>query len=294
MPLEALLCLAASLVVNHRRFSGRTRRPPPLEVVQLAQLFKRPPSSILAKMANLDGSMRNAGKNELLAGVVLLADVGRLTETYLCIFQEARKRGVDGGVLRDFLGLESGRDIQLLGQEEIDQSDLAEVLRGEFDRWGAFRSDLEDALTMKIVEVSARVGQHRFASEVLTAHGHRCVFCGLGLETDGRPAQRMLVAGHIKPWRVATNSERLDPLNGLTACPTHDVAFDTGLLRVDAQLRVHVRPDIALRVDRDQAIRESFGSIVSQGRLSIPPGVKPPKVDYLTWHSENVYQGHVA
>ncbi|WP_407664684.1 HNH endonuclease [Micromonospora tarensis] len=32
----------------------------------------------------------------------------------------------------------------------------------------------------------------------------------------------MLVASHIKPWRVSTHAERLDPRNGLAACPTHD------------------------------------------------------------------------
>jgi putative restriction endonuclease len=38
----------------------------------------------------------------------------------------------------------------------------------------------------------------------------------------------MLLAGHIKPWRDSTPIERLDPRNGLAACPAHDVAFDTG------------------------------------------------------------------
>jgi putative restriction endonuclease len=50
-------------------------------------------------------------------------------------------------------------------------------------------------------------------------------------------AKRMLVAGHIKPWKDSEPSERLDPRNGLAACPSHEVAFDTGLLTVAQRCR---------------------------------------------------------
>ena len=42
--------------------------------------------------------------------------------------------------------------------------------------------------------------------------------------------RRMLVASHIKPWKDSSPRERLDHRNGLAACPTHDAAFDAGLL----------------------------------------------------------------
>jgi putative restriction endonuclease len=53
---ETLLCLAASFLVNHRRFGGSTAHQAPEPVPTLARLFSQPPSSVLAKMANLDGS----------------------------------------------------------------------------------------------------------------------------------------------------------------------------------------------------------------------------------------------
>jgi hypothetical protein len=37
----------------------------------LARLFSRPPLSVLAKMANLDGSRSQGGKWDILAGVML-------------------------------------------------------------------------------------------------------------------------------------------------------------------------------------------------------------------------------
>jgi putative restriction endonuclease len=61
------------------------------------------------------------------------------------------------------------------------------------------------------------------------------VFCGLNPGPFG--GKRMLLAGHVKPWKDSTSTERLDLTNGLAACPSHDVAFDTGLITVDLRLR---------------------------------------------------------
>jgi putative restriction endonuclease len=53
-------------------------------------------------------------------------------------------------------------------------------------------------------------------------------------------ARRMLLAGHIKPWQDSSAAERLDPRDGLAACPSRDVAFDTGMLTVTADLKIHI------------------------------------------------------
>ena len=90
--------------------------------------------------------------------------------------------------------------------------------------------------TEQIILAAARVGQHVFAVNVLSNCGQRCVFCGLKPLASG--AKRMLMAGHIKPWKDSAPSERLDLRNGLAACPDHDVAFDTGLLTAGAGPRV--------------------------------------------------------
>jgi hypothetical protein len=116
LPVETLLCPAASFVVNHRRFGGSTTHQAPEPVPSLARLLFRPPSSVLAKMANLDGSRSHGGKWDVLAGAV---------------------------------------------------------------------------------------------------------FCGLNPGSFG--GRRMLVAGHIKPWKESTPVERLDLRNGLAACPRHEV-----------------------------------------------------------------------
>jgi len=99
----------------------------------------------------------------------------------------------------------------------------------------------------------------------------------------------MLVASHIKPWRISTASERLDAENGLSACPTHDVAFDTGLLTVNGGLRIHVKSTLALRVATDPAMKAAFGRPPLADRLLLPPAARAPKQRYLAWHQENVF-----
>jgi putative restriction endonuclease len=224
MPVETLLCLAASFLVNHRHYGGTTAHQAPEPVPSLARLFSRPPSSVLAKMANLDGSRSHGGRWDVLAGAMLRDDPARFSRLYRVLLEAARAEGIGLTTLPDFLGLEYGGELALLGQEELDISVLEASLRDQLSRHGGgtLWSELE---TERILLAAVRVGQHVFAQQVLANCGSRCVFCGLRPAAFG--AKRMLMAGHIKPWKDSTSSERLDPRNGLAACPAHDVAFDT-------------------------------------------------------------------
>jgi putative restriction endonuclease len=290
VPIETLMCLAASLRVNHRRYGGTTAAQAAEPVPSLARLFSRPNSSVLAKMANLDGSRRNGAKHEIEVAERLLTAPGALAGMYLILLAAAREVGIGPDRLPDFLEFEDAHtNLVLLGQDELVDVDLQEALSEEHQKWRSERSDLEDVITERLLIASARLGQHRFAVEVLSNHGHRCVFCGLHVETPQGRASRMLVASHIKPWRVSNASERLDPANGLSACPTHDVAFDTGLLTVNGGLRIHVKSALAHQLATDAAIRSVFGRPPLAERLLLPQGARAPKSRYLAWHQENVF-----
>ena len=238
LPAETLLCLAASFVVNHRHYGHGTENRAPEPVPSLARLFSRPLSSVLAKMANLDGSLSHGGKWDVLAGAMLRDDPARFSHIYRVLLHAARLEGIGGDRLPDFLSLETGGELALLGQEELDISTLEAELREQIARRAA-TSPWSDLETERILLASVRVGQHVFAQHVLANCGGRCVFCGLKPAAFG--AARMLLAGHIKPWKDSTPAERLDLRNGLAACPAHDVAFDTGLLTVNGGLRIHRR-----------------------------------------------------
>ena len=285
-PVETLLCLAASFLVNHRHYGGATADRAPEPVPSLARLFFRPPSSVLAKMANLDGSRSHGGRWDVLAGAMLRDDPARFSRVYRVLLQAARAEGVGNDRLPDFLRLEHGGELALLGQEELDISVLEASLRDQVSKqvgetvW----SELE---TERILLAAVRVGQHVFAQQVLTNCGSQCVFCGLKPTAFG--ARRMLMAGHIKPWKDSTPTERLDPRNGLAACPAHDVAFDTGMITVNGGLRIHLARPLAEAVQTDPLTRQYYGRPPLREVLLLPHGAQTPAVKYLDWHKRNIF-----
>ncbi len=290
-PVETLACLAASLLVNHRRYGSRTAHRAEQPVPALAALFHRPKSSVLAKMANLDGSRRNGARHEIEVAAMLLGAPGQLAATYRLLLRAARDVGIGPDRLADFLFLEDDdRDLLLLGQEELWTADVEVALQGEAETWATERTDLAEQVTERLLVAAARIGQHRFAGEVLRNHRHSCVFCGLSVTIAGERARRMLVASHIKPWRASLPAERLDAKNGLTACPTHDVAFDTGLLMVNGGLRIHLASDVAaVAAAGSPGGRAAFGRPPLAQRLLLPTGAFQPGDAYLQWHRHNVF-----
>jgi predicted restriction endonuclease len=69
----------------------------------------------------------------------------------------------------------------------------------------------------------ARVGQGLFRRLLLERWGARCCITGVDVPS-------VLTAAHIKPWRCASNAERLDPNHGLLVLRQYDRLFDRGLI----------------------------------------------------------------
>jgi putative restriction endonuclease len=255
-------------------------------VPSLARLFSRPPSSVLAKMANLDGSRSHGARWDVLAGAMLRDDPARFSNLYRILLHAARAEGISPAQLPDCLGLEHGGELALLGQEELDISVVEASLRDQIAQHHgtSMWTDLE---TERILLAAARVGQHVFARQVLANCGSQCVFCGLRPAAFG--ATRMLLAGHIKPWKDSTPAERLDLRNGLAACPAHDVAFDTGMLTVNGGLRIHLASPLADAIQTDPLARQYYGRPPLREVILLPDGAQPPARKYLDWHRQKVF-----
>jgi len=109
--------------------------------------------------------------------------------------------------------------------------------------------------TQREALVQARIGQGRFRGEVarLWGKGEVCALTGIALP-------ELLVASHVKPWRDATDEERLDPANGLLLAVHADKLFDRHLLSFDLQ-RGELRSVIASIAQMDAS------------RLGLHPGM---------------------
>lgn len=59
---EVVLCFCASLVMDYSRYGSTSASRAPFPVQDLARVFKRPPTSIIAKVANLYGTRSHGGK----------------------------------------------------------------------------------------------------------------------------------------------------------------------------------------------------------------------------------------
>jgi putative restriction endonuclease len=77
-----------------------------------------------------------------------------------------------------------------------------------------------------------RVTQHLFRAMILSGYRDQCAICTL-------PARELLVASHIIGWAM-DKAHRMNPRNGICLCSLHDRAFDTGLLNIDEEYKVHI------------------------------------------------------
>ncbi|MDC9834953.1 HNH endonuclease [Rhizobium binxianense] len=123
---------------------------------------------------------------------------------------------------------------------------------------------IEDAgldTTTKQQLVFARYGQGVFRAHV----SHIETGCRLtGVENP-----RLLVASHIKPWRVCSTAiERLDGANGLLLTPHVDRLFDRGLISFEASGQVIVSPRLDLhdldRLGLREACTRNCGAFTAQ------------------------------
>lgn len=290
-PVEVLLCHGLFWILSPNRFGGSNIDKVPEEARALAQLFRRSAGSLTNKMLNLDGSRRHGGRAEVELYVRLSVEPGRFVRLYRIVIQAGRELALGPDLLPDYLHWMDRADQDLLGQDEIGQFELEIALREQAANRHFWTDEqgLDEPTTTRLVEQRVRHGQHRFARKVLANFEQRCGFCGFSPVLLGM--RRGLVASHIKPWKDSKPRERLDPRNGVAACPIHDVAFDQGFLTVNGGLKVHRAERLGVLVARDSAAEQLFGRETVARRLLLPAGSPQPGKSYLSWHHEHIWAG---
>ena len=99
-----------------------------------------------------------------------------------------------------------------------------------------FIADANLKETEKATLVLARRGQGEFRSRVKLIE-RQCRVTGVS-------AADLLVASHIKPWKVSDNQEKLDGNNGLFLSPHIDKLFDRGFISFEPTGKMLVSPKL--------------------------------------------------
>lgn len=100
------------------------------------------------------------------------------------------------------------------------ERDAAEQVRADLEQ---IESEVDEPETTRTALSQARLGQGRFRRDLLALWGGACAVTGCDVV-------EALRASHCKPWRDASNAERLNPANGLLLVATLDALFDAGLI----------------------------------------------------------------
>jgi len=135
--------------------------------------------------------------------------------------------------------------------------------------------DREIDATTRETLVDARIGQGKFRDQVLERWDNQCAVTGCR-------TQEAIRASHIKPWRISTNKQRLDPKNGLPLIATLDSLFDAGLISFSDDGAMLVSG--VMNTDDVAALR-LMGRSLARAR-SIPRSTKR----YLEHHRDQVFR----
>ncbi|MGF6978076.1 putative restriction endonuclease [Paraburkholderia sp. JPY465] len=131
-----------------------------------------------------------------------------------------------------------------------------------------------DSPTTREALVKARLGQGRYRRELLARWEYRCAVTGCEVP-------QVVRASHAKPWRHCSDSERLDPDNGLPLVATLDALFDAGLITFDASGRM----EISVHIDENQQ-----ALLLSDAPRALSKTPSKELAAYLAAHRQHVFK----
>ena len=139
--------------------------------------------------------------------------------------------------------------------------------------------DLNEILSVKGKEreqlVKVRVNQSFFRQMVLAAYDNTCCITGLK-----RP--ELLIAGHIKRW-ADDEKNRMNPHNGIAINALHDKAFENGLITITPDYIIKISSELKHKGASDK-MEELF--IQYDGQLIHEPKKFWPDAEFLRHHNE--------
>lgn len=223
------------------------------EIIQLANLLERTPSSIAMRLGNFascDPYLQARGIAGLKGG---MNQVKPIWDEFYTNQEELVFRSEE-----------------ILAAKE--HTSVPAKFHGVLSDLGEFVGEEKQRL------VKTRVNQAVFRTMVLSNYNFQCCITGI-------PIPELLVASHIVPWSRGVQN-RLNPRNGLCLNALHDKAFDKGLLTITADFKIKLSSAFGDFV-KESSYQEYFSRY--DGKQIMVPKKFVPDQDFLAYHQEQVF-----
>jgi len=173
----------------------------------------------------------------------------------------------------------ASRLLTIMGQEASIIIDALEVYGKQYGEDIAAETELQKRKDIPHTEVvqliKARRGQGLFKSRVELIEK--------GCRVTGLQRPEHLIASHIKPWRDATDDEKLDGHNGLLLSPHADHLFDRCYISFTGQGKILISPTL----DRSVLAKWSIDADRNVGTFT------PEQRAYLEYHRDVLFRASV-
>lgn len=246
---ELILALNLYLKLPFGKMHSRTP-----EVIHLAKIIDRTPSSIamrLVNFASVDPYHQKRGIKGLSGG----------------------KRQVEP-IWEEFI---TNKEDLIFESEKILAKRESTSIENKFTELLSGTENLKGA--SKLREVKVRVNQNVFRQIVLANYSSKCAISAIDIP-------ELLVASHIIPWSK-NEKERLNPENGICLSSLYDKAFDKGLIGLDFDYSVLVSPSLKRNISKPY-FEHYFGHLENKS-ISLPPKYYPKK-EFIAFHLDTIFQ----
>lgn len=221
------------------------------EIIKLAELIGRTPSSIALKLGNFasfDPTLKERG-----------------------IKGASNASKLDKEIWNEFY---NNWDVALIESEKL----MAKVKKTTIEKLNDIDiNDIPKEGLEKTRLVKTRVNQSIFRTIILATYNNKCCITGIS-------NPELLIASHILPWSK-DEKNRMNPMNGLALNALHDKAFETGLITIDAN-SYKIRISLSLnKKGVSDSIKQNF--LDYEGKEIILPDKFLPDREFLKVHNDS-------
>lgn len=221
------------------------------EIVHLAKLIERTPSSVAYKLVN-----------------------------FASLDPSLQARGIKGASNSSKLDKEIWNEFYLNWEEAAYES---EKLLAQFEEKSFDESEADIQLSQtegkeRESRIKVRVNQSFFRKTILASYNYKCCITGID-------QPELLVAGHIKPWSL-DKKNRLNPRNGLAMNNLHDKAFENGLFTISTDYKIIISNE--LKKSKNEAVLGCFLKL-DQKEIILPSKFLPDP-EFLKYHNDERFK----